>query len=399
MTDTTPSSTADRDLVALILLWLAGTGLRITLLAVPPVIPLIHSELHLTETEIGTLGTLPSLLLAAVAIPGSALIARFGARAALMIGLLLVGFGSAARGAAIDIGTLYLTTIITAAGVAIMQPSMPPLVRSWLPHRVPVATAVYTNGLLVGETLAVGLTLPVVMPLAGGSWRLSFVYWGVPAIVTALLIFFFSPRREPQISAAAPRRWWPNWKDKQMWRLALCLGCINTCYFATNIFLPDYLTAVGHSDLISAALTSLNFCQLPASFVMLGMAPRLVRVPAAYVTVGVLNLIGVIGMATMPGWPVTAWAGLLGFADAVGLILVLALPPLLSAPEDVHRLASAMFTISYPCAVLTSVLSGYLWDMTQISWIAFVPIGLAAAALAILPLGIDLHTKPHAAPR
>jgi len=138
---------------------------------------------------------------------------------------------------------------------------------------------------------------------------------------------------------------------------------------------------------------------LPASFVMLGMAPRLVRVPAAYVTVGVLNLIGVIGMATMPGWPVTAWAGLLGFADAVGLILVLALPPLLSAPEDVHRLASAMFTISYPCAVLTSVLSGYLWDMTQISWIAFVPIGLAAAALAILPLGIDLHTKPHAAPR
>ena len=73
VTDTTPSSTANRDVRALILLWLAGTGLRITLLAVPPVIPLIHSELHLTETEIGTLGTLPSLLLAAAAIPGSAL--------------------------------------------------------------------------------------------------------------------------------------------------------------------------------------------------------------------------------------------------------------------------------------------------------------------------------------
>jgi CP family cyanate transporter-like MFS transporter len=397
VTDTTPSSTANRDLVALILLWLAGTGLRITLLAVPPVIPLIHSELHLTETEIGTLGTLPSLLLAAVAIPGSALIARFGARAALVIGLLLVGFGSAARGAAIDITTLYLTTNITAAGVAIMQPSMPPLVRSWLPHRVPVATAVYTNGLLVGETLAVGLTLPAVLPLADGSWRLSFVYWGVPAIVTALLVVFFSPRGEPKASATAPRRWWPNWRDKQLWRLALCLGCINTCYFATNTFLPDYLTAVGHGELISAALTSLNFCQLPASFIMLGMAPRLVRVPAAYITVGMLNLIAVIGMALMPGWPVIAWAGLLGFADAAGLILVLALPPLLSAPEDVHRLASAMFTISYPCAVLTSVLGGYLWDMTQISWIAFVPIGLAAAVLAILPLGIDLRTKPHAA--
>lgn len=394
MIDTTPASTANRDVSALILLWLAGTGLRITLLAVPPVIPLIHSELHLTETEIGTLGTLPSLLLAAAAIPGSALIARFGARAALVIGLLLVGFGSAARGAAVDIVTLYLTTIITAAGVAIMQPSMPPLVRNWLPHRVPVATAVYTNGLLFGETLAVGLTLPVVLPLAGGSWRLSFVYWGIPAILTAALIVFFAPRDTTRTAVTVPLRWWPNWRDKQLWRLALCLGCINTCYFATNTFLPDYLTATGHGDLISAALTSLNFCQLPASFIMLGMAPRLVRMPASYVTVGVLSLISVIGMALMPGWPVVAWAGLLGFAGAAGLILVLALPPLLSAPEDVHRLASAMFTISYPCAVLMSILSGYLWDKTDISWIPFVPIGIAAAALAVLPLGIDLGHRP-----
>ena len=397
MSETLRASNPSRELTALTLLWLAGSGLRYTLLAVPPVIPLIHSELHLTETEIGTLGTLPSLLFAAMAIPGSALIARFGARAALVIGLLLVGFGSAARGAAVDVATLYLTTIVTAGGVAIMQPAMPPLVRSWLPHRVPFATAVYTNGLLVGETLGVAITLPLVLPLADGSWRLSFVYWGIPAILTAVLIVFSAPRDRPRLSATAPLRWWPNWRDKQLWRLAFCLGCINTCYFATNTFLPDYLTATGHGELISAALTSLNFCQLPASFLMLGMAPRLVRMPAAYIAAGVLNLIGVIGMATMPGWPVVLWAGLLGFATAAGLILVLALPPLLSAPEDVHRLASAMFTISYPCAALTSVLGGYLWDMTQISWIAFVPIGIAAAALAILPLGIDLRTKPHAA--
>ncbi len=215
----------------------------------------------------------------------------------------------------------------------------------------------------------------------------------MPAILTAILIVLFAPRGEARASTAAPLRWWPNWRDKQLWRLALCLGGINTCYFVTNTFLPDYLTAVGHRELISAALTSLNFCQLPASFVMLGFASRLVRRPAAYVAVGVLNLAAVIGMATMPGWPVVAWAGLLGFATAAGLILVLALPPLLSAPEDVHRLASAMFTISYPCAVLMSVLGGYLWDTTQISWIAFVPIGFAAAALTVLSLGIDLGAR------
>ncbi len=377
-------------------MWIAGIGLRLTLLAVPPVIPLIHAELHLSETEIGTLGTLPSLLLAAAAIPGAVLIAKFGARTALIVGLLLVGFGSAARGAANDIGMLYITTMITAGGVAIMQPTMPPLVRAWLPQRVALATAVYTNGLLVAETLAVALTLPFVLPLAGGSWRLSFVYWGIPPIVTAILIVLFAPRTQPRASNAAPVRWWPNWRNKQLWRLALCLGCINTCYFATNTFLPDYLTAIGRGDLISAALTSLNFCQLPASFLMLGLAPYLVRRPIAYMTAGALCLVGIIGMIAMPGWPVVAWAGLVGFAGAGGLILVLALPPLLSAPEDVHRLASAMFTISYPCAVLMSVLGGYLWDATAISWIAFVPIGFCAAALAILPLGINLHGEPQA---
>ena len=37
-------------LTAFLLLWLAGTALRLTILAVPPVIPLIHDELNLSAT-------------------------------------------------------------------------------------------------------------------------------------------------------------------------------------------------------------------------------------------------------------------------------------------------------------------------------------------------------------
>ena len=54
-----------------------------------------------------------------------------------------------------------------AAGVSIMQPALPPLVRAWFPQRIGFATAVYTNGLLIGETLAVALTIPLVLPLVG----------------------------------------------------------------------------------------------------------------------------------------------------------------------------------------------------------------------------------------
>jgi CP family cyanate transporter-like MFS transporter len=379
-----------------VLLWLSGIGLRLTLLAVPPVIPLIHLDLNLSETEVGVLGTLPSLLLAAAAVPGSLLIARFGAQAALVVGLLLVGFGSAARGAAGDVVLLYLTTILMSAGVAIMQPALPPLVREWLPKRIGLATATYANGLLMGETLAVGLTIPFVLPLVGGSWRLSFVAWGIPVLLTALLVVLFAPRSAvggATPNGSASRRWWPNWRDPLIWRLGLLMGCVNTDYFATNAFLPDYLHAAGRPDLVSLALTSLNLSQLPASFLMLPLADRLALRRLPYVTVGLLNLTSIIGMMTMPGLWIVFWAGLLGFANAVGLILLLALPAHLSHPDDVHRMAAAMFTISYPCAVVISIVGGLAWDATGMALLAFVPIGVCAFGLATLPLTVKFAPR------
>ncbi len=64
-----------QDWVRLLLLWLGGIDLRLTLLAVPPLIPQIHHELHLDEKGVGALVSLPVLLLATAAVPGSLLIA------------------------------------------------------------------------------------------------------------------------------------------------------------------------------------------------------------------------------------------------------------------------------------------------------------------------------------
>ena len=83
---------------ALLLLWLAGVALRLTILAVPPVIPLIHDDLHLSETQVGILSGLPMVLFAGAAIAGSLLIARLGAVTTLVTGLLLCAIGSTLRG-------------------------------------------------------------------------------------------------------------------------------------------------------------------------------------------------------------------------------------------------------------------------------------------------------------
>jgi len=68
------------------------------MLAVPPLIPQIHHELHLDEKGVGALVSLPVLLLATAAVPGSLLIARLGVRGALATGLGLVAVFGALRG-------------------------------------------------------------------------------------------------------------------------------------------------------------------------------------------------------------------------------------------------------------------------------------------------------------
>lgn len=376
------------------LLWLAGNGLRLTILAVPPLIPLIHNDLHMSETEVGILSGLPVILFAFAAVPGSALIARFGALATVIIGLLATALGSALRGAAPNVALLYAATVVTGFGVAVMQPAMPPLVRAWLPHRIGFGTAVYTNGLLIGEILPVSLMLPVVLPLVGGSWRLGFVAWAIPCVVVAAIILMLAPRDAALPGRSQPlRRWWPDWRSGLLWRLSLMLGGVNATYFSTNAFLPDYLTHTGHHDLISPALIALNVGQLPASLLLLTFAGRFERWFGSYMICGTLAFTGVLGVALGNAPVIMAAAGLIGFAAASGLVLILALPGLLSAPEDVPRMAAGIFTISYSCAVLVPIVSGIAWDITAIPAVAFIPIGCGALLMVGLAPTLRLGSR------
>jgi len=377
----------------LFLLWLAGNATRLTILAIPPVIPQIRMDLGLSETEVGIVSGLPPVLFALAAVPGALLIARFGALQTLVFGLLLGAIASALRAVSYDVYVLYLTTIGAALGISVMHVALPPLVREWLPQRIPFATAVYTNGLLVGETLPVAMMLPFVLPLVGGSWRAGLVVWAVPLVVIAIVVLALAPRQQGTGGPAVPRRWWPDWRNGLIWRLGLMLGSINSIYFATNAFLPDYLHALGRDDLITAALTALNLGQLPASLLLLAIADRLQRRAWPYVVASVLCLIGFAGIFTGSGVWIVTGCTLLGFSAAGILVLMFALPPMLSEPDDVHRTMAAMLTISYTCAVIVPIISGYAWDMTHIPAVAFVPIALCTFVLAGFALTFDFRSE------
>ena len=178
--------------------------------------------------------------------------------------------------------------------------------------------------------------------------------------------------------------WWPDWRRPLIWQLGLIFGSVNTIYFVSNAFLPDYVVAQGRPDLVGAALTALNVGQLPAAFLLLGLAGPLVTRPWAYAATGLASLAALIGMVTSHGVGIVVFAGVLGFTNALTLTLALALPSMLSAPDDVHRTSAGMFTISYSCAMLLSIVGGWLWDLTAMPVASFAPVALCAIVIVVL---------------
>jgi CP family cyanate transporter-like MFS transporter len=371
-----------------ILLWLSGASLRITVLAIAPVIPLIQRDLNMSGTEVGILSGLPTLLLALAAILGAFAMSRFGALSTLIGGLVLVAIGTVSRGAADDVAVLFITTIVMSIGVAVAQPTLAVLVRDWLPNDIGFGTATYANGLIAGAIIPISLMIPIVMPLSIDSWRLAIAVWSVPVLLVVGLLLLFAPKTSRnRVLDVLGRDSWASLDYDLIWRIGLIFGANNGIFFGTNSFLPSYLSSIGRSDLTSLALTFYNFAQLPSSLLMIKLASQVERRVWPYVFAGVLALasIGVI-VSTANSWIVLA-SSALGFASGITLTLGLALPPLLSAPSHVGRVSAAMFLLSYTYAMIVAVCGGVAWDITGRAGAAFVVI-----AISILPLLILVPT-------
>ena len=368
--------------LSLALLWLVGIALRLAILAVPPAIPAVRREFHLTGTEIGALSGAPIVIFAAASLAGSRLVARIGVIAAATAGLLLTALGSATRSLAFDTTSLFAATVVMGVGVAVAQPTMPVLVGRWLPKRLVLGTGVYTNGLLVGEILPVAL--PLLLPAFADNWRVTFVLWAAPIVVIAVLTFVLAPRDGAATVRQVSGRWWPDWPAWDVWRLGLIFGGVGPLYFGTNAFLPGHLSEAGRADLISPALTALNLGQLPASFLLIAFARYIERRAWPFILSSLVGLAGVGAIIATASALTVVSAAVVGFAAGAAFALGLTLPPLLSKPEEVARVAAAMFTISYASTVVVSLICGVLWDVTATARAAFLPIIIAALLPIVL---------------
>lgn len=379
------------DLGVLSLLWLAGLYLRLPILVAPPLAPLIGEELALSQTHIGALTTLPVFMLAVGALLGSLLIMRLGARNALAVALALVAITSAARGATIGVADLMLFSALMGLAIAVMQPALPALLPRWLtPTRIALGSACYMNGMLMGEFIGAGLTLPVIMPLAGDSWRLALLIWSLPGLLVAALLFL--PRR--QLNAADPPslQWLPSWREPLMWQMGFLLGGTAALFFGTNAYMASILEQRGEIDRLATALFWFNLAQVAASLTMLALAERWVarRGPVIFSLCGAV--LAMLLFLLLEGWLAVAFAVLMSFFAGMLLILLVSLPPRLFDSGRAGRLSAGNFTIGYTLAFLVPVFGGAAADFTGNShaagWLIVCFAGLT------IPLAWQLQIPP-----
>ena len=361
------------------LLWICGVSLRLTVLSIPPVISLIQRDLYLSGTEIGLLSGIPVVVFAIFAAPGSILVGRMGVRGALVSGLLIAACGTLLRSGAANAWQLYLTTVLMSIGIAVMQPSMAAAVREWAPERSTFGTAIYTNGLIMGEIIPVATMLPLILPYLGGSWRLALGAWVVPLVATAVTVAMLAPGHGGNVAPKHSASWLPQINSRLNWRIGLTFGSVTSTYFCLNGFLPAHLAASSHQELVSATLTALNSGQIPASLLLLVAADRLQGKRWPYMVLGVVSSACVVGiMTTTSAWTIF-WAGVAGFSLGAALVLGLALAPMLcDNPNDVARTSAAAFAIAYGFAMLVSFLSGVAWDLAGNVNASLIPILLGS---------------------
>ena len=307
--------------------------LRFTMLAVPPVLTQIHRDLGLDEKSVGALTSVPVLLLSVAAIGGSLLIARLGARRATIVGLSIIAVAGALRGVGPSTALLFAMTFFMGMGVAICQPAAPTLVGEWFPARIGLATAVYVNGILVGEAIPADL-VPVILPHIGNSWELNLALWSIPVILTALVFGMWVSDVDVDADAdAAPHgdeprsvAWWPDWHKFLTWRLGILQAGISVLYFGLNAYIPDYFHALGRPWLSPIAIGALNTAQVPGSIATMFFAQKLAGKPRFFF---------LILLVALP-----AVAMLIAGSDAMVVVGVLALGTLVGRlPDDDRRAA------------------------------------------------------------
>jgi CP family cyanate transporter-like MFS transporter len=371
----------------LALAWLVAFNLRSGFIGLGPALPALTVDLGLSFVQAGFLVAVPTLMMGVMAVPGGALVDRWGPSRVITAGLSLVAIGGGLRAIAPEFVLLLALTFLFGAGIGVSQPSLPRLMRSRFPLRLGVTTGVYASGLVSGSIIAASLTGPLLDRIGEpAAWRLPLLLWGVLAgIALVVWTVVMRPWRAEPVTVErragpedATTAGWSPWRDRQAWISASLFAAQGIVYYLLVAWLPAIYGEAGTSATATAALFAVfNAATLPAILLFPSWSDRLRRRRPPAIVAASFVLIGVLGLLVLPLadpwrwlWPALAGAGVSG-VFAMSLVL----PADIAPAGRTGAVAGMVLAIGYAASALGPVIAGIVRDVT----------GSFAATLLLLP--------------
>ena len=333
---------------------LIGLNLRPFLAGPGPVLNRIGADTGLGPAGLSLLSLGPLGLIGLGAFLAPRIQRRIGARRAILIALVCVVAGSAARllpGGAV----MIVTAAICGLGVAMIQAVMPALIRERFARRYDLVTSIYSASLLAGGALG-AQAVPLIAQ--GSGWNAGLAAMALPA---ALALAVTLGARSLQMGRAGTPG--PSMlrvmSQRRTWHLIACFGALNASYAtiitwigpqfaargiasaetgfliavmsiwqaAAALFLPPLLSAPHRrrgAILLSVVLQAAGF-----GLLMLGTAPPLITVSIMGTGLGgtfALMIVGIVDCTTDREDAVRLMAAVQG-----GGFILNALAPLIAA--------------------------------------------------------------------
>ncbi|MBW1709736.1 MAG: MFS transporter [Deltaproteobacteria bacterium] len=174
--------------VILGLLWLLYAVFGLISKSIFPLVTPILKDLNISYSQMGFILGSWQLIYIPAALAAGAFLDKFGARKCLLGGAVIMALSAGLRYFSNDFISMLICVALFGAGGPMISIGGPKTISEWFSGRSRgTAIGIYMVGPGIGGFLALALTNSLVMPMTGNSWRLTFVCYGLLALVIGVL--------------------------------------------------------------------------------------------------------------------------------------------------------------------------------------------------------------------
>lgn len=215
-----------------------GFIMRSPITTLPLMLKELATNLHVAQSQLGILTTLPLIMFLVFSNFASVLLNRMGFKKAMVVAIGTLVAGSFLR-LIITMPTMLLGTCLIGAGIAHLNVFMPSLVTAYFPDRIGLYTTLYSFAMIFGNAIFNLITAPVVQMWGWKSMMWLLVIMPLLALISWLLVTTWLPEK---INHADIKRHVKSdlqvWNNKHAWPFLLTFGGQATMSYTFSAWMP-----------------------------------------------------------------------------------------------------------------------------------------------------------------